>query len=85
MKAKMMVITNADEIAKARELASKDEKVVVPERTVDYTDFLFDPKRVSLSYIGSNGDIRIIYDGQDLTLKYDKEIFKQLEDNFKNR
>lgn len=92
MKALMMVVSNSEEIAKATELATRqgENKAVpvtseIPEKKYDYTDFLFDPNKVSLSYIGSDGSIRILYDGQDLSLKYDEEIFKELENNFKNR
>lgn len=92
MRAKMMVVSNAEEIAEATELANKqsenkDEAVVVliPKKETKYTDFLFDPNNVSLAYVDTNGGIRIIYNNQDLTLEYDKEVFKGLEENFNNR
>jgi len=94
MKALMMVITNSQEIEEAKQLAQlqaqgdpKEDTVslVIPEPKHDHTDFLFDPNNVSLSYIGSDGSIRILYDGQDLSLKYDEKVFKELENNFKNR
>jgi hypothetical protein len=85
MKAQMMVISNSEEIAMAKESYMKDESVIIPEKKTEYTDVLFDPNNVSISYLDTNGDIRIIYNGQDLSLKYDKEVFDELEENFKNR
>lgn len=85
MRAKMMVITNSEEIAIAQQAASKDESVVIPEKETEYTDFLFNPNDVSWAYIAKDGGIRILYNGQDLSLEYDKEIFDGLEENFNNR
>lgn len=91
MRAKMRVVSNSDEIAiaetKARNEASAGNEisVVIPKEEYEFTDLLFDPNNVSLVYTDKYGDIRIIYDGKDLSLEYDKEIFKGLEENFNNR
>ena len=63
----------------------KQKTIEIPKKETKFTDFLFDPNKVDLAYIDKDGGIRIVYNNQDLSLQYDKDLFKELKENFNNR
>ena len=81
MKTEAVFVTNFDQLEKC-------ESMNIPWKAeTDYFPFLFDINDAKAAYIDAKGDIivylEVITEDTQWRMKFDKELWKQLEEKFK--
>lgn len=84
MIAKLLIISNIDEIDKVNE---ENEKYglnkEIPKSKLITTDFLFNLKDIKFAYLNSDNEIVINIHGEMLNLEFNNDIWNELVNNFK--